>query len=75
MSDYIRFLTSATAILQHIKIVTIQWKGIGVDEICKDMPQGVYFENKSFHSISIDFIFAQSSPWNYSNFPGMAVMP
>ena len=45
-SDYIRFLTSVTVILQHIKIVTIQWKkGLVLMKTCDDMSQGVYFEN------------------------------
>ena len=28
-----------------------------------------------FSSISVDFIFAKSPPWNGYNFPGIAVSP
>ena len=76
MSDYIRFLTSVTVILQHIKIVTIQWKkewcGWKFVMICRKV-----FTSKTnvFGSISVDFIFAKSPPWNGDNFPGIAVSP
>ena len=51
-------------ILQQIKIVTIQW----IKDWCE-------WKINVFHSISADFIFAQTPPWNCYNFPGMAGIP
>ena len=31
-------------------------------KICNDMPQGVYFENEIFHSISVDFVIPNLLP-------------
>ena len=54
MSDYIRFL-------QHIKIVTIQWKKDWRGwKFVNNMPQGVYFETV-FRSITVDFSCQKSS--------------
>ena len=70
------FVTSVTAILQHIKIVTTQWKkdwcGWKFVMICHKV-----FASKInvFGAISVDFIFAKSYPWICYNFPGMAVSP
>ena len=48
-------------------------KGIGVDERWNNVPLGVCFDMKGFHSISIDFIFWPKS-LNCYNFPGMAAI-
>ena len=56
-----------------MKIATIQWKkdwcGWKFVVTCHKV---FTLKLNVFRSISVDFIFAQSPPWNCYNFPGMA---